>query len=115
VLVPIVALLACEADLTLTAGAIGLGLHRSRPWRTLLTTGVISIGFAAAVLVIWILWFVAPACVVAEGTCLGQTQVNAALCYAGVGAAAQWAWMLGIAFAARRVRRPSVSRPIAAG
>ena len=65
--VPLLALLACELYLALTAGAIGLGLRRSHPLLTFLSTGVISIGFVAAVFVIWILWFVAPVCVTGEG------------------------------------------------
>jgi len=115
VAVPLLALLACELDLALTAGAIGLGLRRSHPLLTFLSTGVISIGFVAAVFVIWILWFVAPTCVTGEGACLDQAQLDGASGYVGLGAAAQWAWMLGIALAVRRIRRPSVSRPIAAG
>ena len=62
-LVPILALVACEVDLTLTAGAIGIGMRRSSLAATVAATGLISSVFAAAIFLVWILWFVAPACV----------------------------------------------------
>jgi hypothetical protein len=52
---------ACEVDLTLTAGAIGIGLRRSSLAATVVASGLISSVFAASIFLIWILWFVAPA------------------------------------------------------
>ena len=105
-LIPLVALLACEADLTLGACAIGLGLRHKRNLVTLLATGVAALGFAVAVFVIWALWFVAPGCIGEDASlaCVGA-QAASGLVYLGPGAVAQWAWMLGIALAARRATR----------
>lgn len=102
-LVPILALLACEVDLTITAGAVGFGLRRSRPAVTLLATLGISVAFVAAVLCLWALWFVAPSCV-AGNACSAPI---AAAGWFAAGAAAQWALLAAVALAARRtsVRR----------
>ena len=103
-LVPILALVACEVDLTLTAGAIGIGLRRSSLAATVAATGLISSVFAAAIFLVWILWFVAPACV-AGGTCPGQSELSRPYAYLAAGAVAQWGWMLAVALATRRQTR----------
>ena len=103
-LVPILPLLACEVDLTLTAGAIGIGLRRSTPAATVVVTGLISLVFAAAIFLVWILWFVAPACV-AGGTCPGQSELSRPYLFLAAGAVVQWGWMLAVALATRRQAR----------
>jgi hypothetical protein len=97
-LVPVLVLLACELELTVSAGAIGRGLRRSHPVLTALATLAVAIGFAAAVLVVWALWFIAPACV-AGGVCAPPAGAAA---WFGAGAAAEWAWLLVVALAVRR-------------
>jgi hypothetical protein len=94
----VIAVLACEADLTIGAAAIGLALrNRSLPITVLATAGA-SIGFALAVFGLWALWFVGPRCVVGGAGC----EVPASsLAYLGSGAAVQWLWMLAIALTAR--------------
>lgn len=99
-LVPIVALVACEADLTITAGALGLGLRRSHPVVTVLATLGIALAFVAASLCLWALWFVAPACVVGDAC----TPPIAVAGWFAAGAAAQWAWLATIALVARRLK-----------
>ena len=103
-LVPILALVACEVDLTLTAGAIGIGLGRSSLAATVVATGLISSLCAALIFLVWILWFVAPACV-AGGTCPGQSELSRPYAYLAAGAVAQWGWMLAVALATRRQTR----------
>jgi len=104
VAIPILALLACEVDLALTAGALGLGLRRAHPAVTFVASGALAAAFAAAVFGLWVLWFVAPACVVATGACAGQAMFDQALVYAGAGALGNWAFISGIALATRRLR-----------
>jgi hypothetical protein len=105
-LIPVLALLACEADLTLGACAMGLGLRHKRNLVTFVATGVAALGFVAAVFGVWAMWFVAPGCI-AEDAAVACINGRAAsgLIYLGPGAVAQWAWMLGIALAAKRVTR----------
>jgi hypothetical protein len=105
VLILVVALLACEADLALGACAIGLGLHNRPKFLTLLVTGGVALGFAIAVFLIWTLWFVAPGCIGdASLSCVGD-RVAPGFTYLGLGALVQWTWMLGVAAAARRMTK----------
>jgi len=101
-LVAVLVLLACELELTVSAGAIGRGLRRSHPVLTALATLGIATGFAGAVLVVWALWFVAPACV-AGGVCAAPAGAAA---WFGAGAVAQWAWLLMAALAVRHAPAP---------
>ena len=100
------AILACEADLTLGACAIGLGLRDRRCLLTFLVTGGVARGFGLAVFLVWTLWFVAPGCI-GDGASLSCVSDHAAsgMAYLGPGAFAQWTWMLGVALAARRVTK----------
>jgi len=105
VLILVVAILACEADLALGACAIGLGLHNRPKLLTFLVTGGVAIGFAIAVFLIWTLWFVAPGCLGdASLGCVGD-HVASGFTYLGLGALVQWTWMLGVAVAARRMTK----------
>lgn len=108
-LVPILALVACEADLTITAGAVGLGLRRSHPVVTVLATLGISVAFVAAVVLLWALWFVAPSCV-AGNACSAPV---AAAGWFAAGAMAQWLWLATVALAARRTSARRARRAIA--
>ena len=105
-LILLVAILACEADLTLGACAIGLGLRDRRCLLTFLVTGGVALGFGLAVFLVWTLWFVAPGCI-GDGASLSCVSDHAAsgLAYLGPGALVQWTWMLSIALAARRVTK----------
>ena len=105
--IPILALLACELDLVLTAGALGFGLRRAHPVVTVLAAAAVSVAFAAGIFAIWILWFVAPACVIGTGACAGQAELDQAVLYAGAGAIANTALMAGIALGARRLKGAS--------
>ena len=100
------AILACEADLTLGACAIGLGLRDRRCLLTFLATGGVALGFGLAVFFVWTLWFVAPGCI-GDGASLSCVSDHAAsgMAYLGPGAFAQWTWMLGVALAARHVTK----------
>ena len=100
------AILACEADLTLGACAIGLGLGDRRCLLTFLATGGVALGFGLAVFLVWTLWFVAPGCI-GDGASLSCVSDHAAsgLAYLGPGAFAQWTWMVGVALAARHVTK----------
>lgn len=106
-LVPLAVLLACELELTVCAGAIGRGLRRSHPVLTALATLGIATVFAGAVLVVWALWFVAPACVAGD-PCSAPAGVAA---WFGAGAAAQWAWLIVVALTVRR--GPALRRTVA--
>ena len=109
--IPILALLACELDLALTAGALGLGLRRRHPAVTVLAAGAVAVAFAAAVFALWVLWFVAPACVIATAGCTGQGMFDQALVYAGAGALANWAFIAGVAMVVRRMRAGNAGTP----
>jgi len=106
VLILLVAILACEADLTLGACAIGLGLGDRRCLLTFLATGGVALGFALAAFLVWTLWFVAPGCL-GDGASLSciSDHAESGLAYLGPGALVQWTWMLSIALAARRVTK----------
>jgi len=105
-LIPLVAILACEADLTLAACAIAVGLRHRHTYLTFLATGGVAIGFALAVFLIWTLWFVAPGCLGddASFTCVGDHAASG-FAYLGAGGLAQWMWILGIALAVRRITK----------
>ena len=105
-LLPLLALLACEVDLALTAGAIGLGLRGSHRLLTFGATAAVAGGFAIAIFLVWALWFVAPGCIGEEAslTCVNDHAASR-FAYLGLGALAQWIWLLGVALAARRVTR----------
>jgi hypothetical protein len=95
---PVVLVLAlvCEAELTVTAAALGVAM---RPARLLIpATVAAALGAALAVYGIWALWFVGPACVVGGAGC---ALPPSSLAYLGLGASAQWLWMLAIALGAR--------------
>lgn len=96
--IAIVALLACEADLTLTAGAIGLGLRRSHPLITATVTLAVALGFVAVAFALWALWFLAPSCA-AGAACTAPAGTGGSFAAA---AGAQWAWLFGVSMAARR-------------
>ena len=95
-----------EADLTLGACAIGLGLGDRRCLLTFLVTGGVALGFGLAVFLVWTLWFVAPGCL-GDGASLSciSDHAESGLAYLGPGALVQWTWMLSIALAARRVTK----------
>jgi len=104
VLIPVLAILACEADLTLAACALGLGLRRKRNLLTFLASGGGALGFAFAVFLVWTLWFVAPACLGDDSslTCV-STRAESIFGLVALGALGQWAWLLAVAFCARFV------------
>jgi len=106
VLIPVVAILACEADLILAACAIGLGFRNRHHLLTFMATGGVALGFALAVFLVWALWFVAPGCLGddASRTCVSDHAASG-FAYLGPGALAQWTWMLGIGLAARRLSK----------
>lgn len=108
--VAILALAACEADLTITAGAVGLGLRRSHPVVTVLATLGISVAFVAAVLFVWALWLVAPSCIAGSG-CGAPA---AAAGWFAAGAMTQWLWLAAVALAARRTSARRARRALAA-
>lgn len=88
------ALLACEAELTVVAVAVGWRFPNPR---AAMITAAISIAFAVALFGLWLLWFVAPGCVV-NADCAVPASSYANL---GAGASLQWAWLLAIALGAR--------------
>lgn len=96
-LVAAILLLGCELELTITAGAIGRGLRRSHPATTALATLGVAFALAAAVLALWALWFVAPACVAGDGC----APPAATATWFAAGLLVQWCWLLAAAFAGR--------------
>lgn len=105
--VPILILAACELELTLTAAGLGLAMRSRPPAATLLATGLISIGFASAMFAIWVLWFVAPACVAAASACARLADLSEPVAFLATGAVLQWAWLSGFALAFRRLKGAS--------
>ena len=104
VAIPILALLAVEVDLVLTAGALGIGLRRAHPAITVLAAAGVSAAVGTALFAVWFLWFVAPACVLATGACAGQAELDQALTYAAGWATANGVLMSAIGLAARGVK-----------
>jgi hypothetical protein len=104
--------LGAQADLTLTAMLVGVGLGGSNRALTVIATGVLAVASAIAVFVLWTLWSVAPGCVVAGEGCAVPAET---LSVVALVAAAEWLWLLVIALIARRVGRRNASRPVAAG
>lgn len=102
-LIPLVLLV--EADLTLTAIALGVSLRRRRRGVTFAASALMASGIALAMVLIWLLWLVAPACLgdLNPGGCIGGRVAGAGLEYASEIALAQWFWMLGVALCARFV------------
>ena len=87
-------LCACEIELTVVAVAFGL---RFRAVPAAGITGAVAVAFALAIYVLWVIWFVAPGCIV-NSVCAVQASSwpNVA-----AGAAAQWTGLLAAALAAR--------------
>jgi len=110
VLIPVVALVACEADLTLAACAIGLGLRRRHNALTFLASGGVALGFALAVFLVWMLWVVAPGCL-GDDSLLGcvSGRAESGFPFVGLGALGQWAWMLVVALCARLVSEKNLA------
>ena len=92
--IPLALLLACELELTAVAAAIG---WRFLNPRSALLTGGLSAAFVLAVFALWLLWFVAPGCVVNSECAVA----NSAYLDLGAGAIVQWTWMLAIAQGAK--------------
>ena len=104
--VPILLLAVCELDLAITAGALGIGLRRAHPLVTVLATLGISLAVSVALLALWALWFVAPACV-AAGSC--ALPAAAPAWFAGL-AGAQWTGLAAVALLARQQAARANSR-----
>jgi hypothetical protein len=103
VLIPLLVLV--EADVTLTAIALGVSLGRWPRAVTFAASALVSTGIAAAVVLIWVLWLVAPSCLGGSnpGACIGGRVAGPGLVYASEIAFMQWFWMLGVALCARFV------------
>ncbi|HKC19383.1 MAG TPA: hypothetical protein VKE27_07085 [Candidatus Dormibacteraeota bacterium] len=92
-----------ELDVTLTAIAIGLSLRdRPRP-ATFGVTALAAIATGLALVLAWLVWLVAPACVADPNvlTCTAGRAGFGALAYLAEVTALEWAWMLGVALLAR--------------
>jgi hypothetical protein len=103
VLIPLLFLV--EADVTLTAIALGVSLRGWRTGVTIAASALVATGIAVAMVLIWVLWLVAPGCLgdPNPGVCVGGRVGGAGLLYASEIALIQWFWMLGVALCARFV------------
>ena len=87
-------LLACEVELTVISTAIGWRFANSY---IVTITAACSALCASAVFGLWLLWFIAPACIVNSDCAIPSSSYA----YLAGGAAVQWAWMLAVALSAR--------------
>ena len=90
----IVLLLACEVEITVISAAIGWRFANSY---IVMFTAACSAICASAAFGLWLMWFVAPACIVNSDCAIPSS----AWAYLTGGGALQWAWMLAVGLSAR--------------
>jgi hypothetical protein len=94
-----------ELEVTLSAIAIGVSFRRRSRVTTFALTALAASVTALGLVLAWIVWFVAPACI-ADANLIGCTAGRAGaqgLIYAPELALLEWAWMLGVSLIARYV------------
>ena len=105
-------LLLVEADVTLTAIALGVSLRNRPRGVTFAASALVASGIALAMVLIWVLWLVAPQCLgdLSPGACVGGRVAGAGLVYGTEIALAEWFWMLGVALCARFVAERNLTK-----
>ena len=94
-----------ELEVTMTAIAIGTSLRGRSRTATLAATGLAATATALGLVLAWLVWFVAPACVGDPSfmACTSDRAGASPFVYVAEIAALEWAWMLGVALIARFV------------
>ncbi len=100
---PVPLIVIFEADLTLTAVALGFSLRARGVPATVVSTVLLAIGVALAWFMVLVLWAVAPSCIGAadQGACVESRIGMEAFTNVLLGAGAESAWLVGVALGAR--------------